>query len=646
MPQTAPYGSWRSPITAKLIVSETVGLNSPRFDRSDAYWLESRPAEKGRVVAVRRGTDGKTEDVTPPEFSVRTRVHEYGGGAYTVLDGTIYFSNFADQRVYRQRSGGQPEPLTAEGPWRYADLIVDSARRRLICVREDHSSGGEPDNRLVSIGLDTGADGPGITLAAGHDFYASPCLSADGSHLAWLTWDHPNMPWDNTSLWVARVLDDGTLEGPIQIAGGRDESVFQPVWGANGSLYYVSDPSGWWNLFRWRDGRIDAHLSMEAEFGLPQWVFGMSTYALVANGSLVCAYSQNGNRHLARIDSGLTDLQPIETPFTSIESVASGPGGVVFIAGAPTLPEAVFLLDPGTHATQALRESSGVAFDTGYLSVPEAIAFPTPQGHTAHALFYPPCNRDYAGPADQRPPLIVRSHGGPTAAAPTTMSLAIQYWTSRGFAVVDVNYGGSTGYGRAYRQRLNGKWGVVDVDDCVSAAEYLADAGKADPERLAIRGSSAGGYTTLAALTFRDVFRAGASLYGISDLETLTTDTHKFESRYLDRLVGPLPEARSVYRDRSPIHYTDRLSAPVIFLQGLEDKVVPPDQAEKMVATLRRKGLPVAYLAFEGEQHGFRQAATIRRALEAELYFYGRIFRFAPADSLPAIPIENLPGEG
>ena len=318
----------------------------------------------------------------------------------------------------------------------------------------------------------------------------------------------------------------------------------------------------------------------------------------------------------------------------------------MFIAGAPTLPEAVFLLDPGTHATQALRESSGVAFDTGYLSVPEAIAFPTPQGHTAHALFYPPCNRDYAGPADQRPPLIVRSHGGPTAAAPTTMSLAIQYWTSRGFAVVDVNYGGSTGYGRAYRQRLNGKWGVVDVDDCVSAAEYLADAGKADPERLAIRGSSAGGYTTLAALTFRDVFRAGASLYGISDLETLTTDTHKFESRYLDRLVGPLPEARSVYRDRSPIHYTDRLSAPVIFLQGLEDKVVPPDQAEKMVATLRRKGLPVAYLAFEGEQHGFRQAATIRRALEAELYFYGRIFRFAPADSLPAIPIENLPGEG
>ncbi len=643
--RTAPYGSWRSPITAELIVSETIGLNSPQLDGEGIYWLETRPSEGGRTVVVRRGPDGHAGDVTPPGFNVRTRVHEYGGGAYSVLDGTVYFSNFADQRVYRQRPGTTPEPLTPEDPLLYADFVVDPARRRLICVREDHGSGGEPENKLVSLDLAAGGNDPGKTLASGHDFYASPRLSADGRQLAWLSWDHPNMPWDGTRLWLASYGDDGALEQPILVAGGEDESIFQPCWGADGSLYFVSDRGGWWNLYRWQDGRITAHFSMEAEFGLPQWVFGMSTYALAADGSLICAYGQGGRWHLGRLDPDLTELNPIDTPFTSIQSVTGGPAGVAMVVAAPTLPDAVVLLDPVTGSHQVLRESSAVALEPAYLSIPRPIEFTTPQGFTAHALFYPPRNRDFQGPADERPPLIVRSHGGPTAAASTALSLAIQYWTSRGFAVVDVNYGGSTGYGRAYRERLNSQWGVVDVDDCVSAARYLADTGEVDPERLAIRGSSAGGYTTLAALTFRDVFKAGASLYGISDLETLTADTHKFESRYLDRLIGPLPQARQTYRARSPIHFTEHLSAPIIFLQGLEDRVVPPDQAEKMVATLRQKGLPVAYLAFEGEQHGFRQAATIRRALEAELYFYGRIFGFSPADTLEAVNIENLPAD-
>ncbi|HIC94777.1 MAG TPA: S9 family peptidase, partial [Anaerolineae bacterium] len=463
-----------------------------------------------------------------------------------------------------------------------------------------------------------------------------------GTRLAWLTWNHPNMPWDGTELWVAKLRADGSLGRAGRVAGGPRESIFQPEWSPDGILHFVSDRTGWWNLYRWRDGRVEPLTEMEAEFGRPQWVFGMSTYAFESAGRIICAYTRQGTWHLASLDTATRRLEPIETPYTEIAYVRAAPGRAVFLAGSPTEPASIVQLDLATGRIEVLRRSSETAIDPGYLSSPQAIEFPTEGGLTAYAFFYPPRNRDYVAPPDERPPLLVMSHGGPTSAASTTLNLEIQYWTSRGIAVLDVNYGGSTGYGRAYRERLEGRWGIVDVDDCVNGARYLVERGLVDGQRLAIRGGSAGGYTTLCALTFRDVFKAGASYFGVSDLEALTKETHKFESHYLDRLVGPYPERRDLYRDRSPIHFAHRLSCPVIFFQGLEDKVVPPSQAELMVQALRAKGLPVAYVTFEGEQHGLRRAESIKRALDAELYFYARIFGFEPADPVEPVPIENL----
>jgi dipeptidyl aminopeptidase/acylaminoacyl peptidase len=381
---------------------------------------------------------------------------------------------------------------------------------------------------------------------------------------------------------------------------------------------------------------------MEAEFGRPQWVFGMSTYAFESAARIVCSYTERGTWRLAVLDTETRHLEPIETPYTEIGGVRAAPGRIVFVGGSPTEPASVIQLDLDTRQTEVLRRSANVTVDAGYLSAPQAIEFPTENGLTAHAFFYPPQNCDCAAPPGERPPLLVISHGGPTAATSTVLNLGIQHWTSRGIAVLDVNYGGSTGYGRAYRERLNDHWGMVDVDDCVSGARYLVERGLVDENRLAIRGGSAGGYTTLAALTFRNVFKAGASYYGVSDLEALTKDTHKFESHYSDRLIGPYPARRDLYLERSPIHFTDRLSCPVILFQGLDDKIVLPNQAEMMVEALRAKGLPVAYVPFEGEQHGFRQAKNIKRALDAELYFYSRIFGFELAEPVEPVPIENL----
>jgi len=652
-PRVAPYGSWKSPVTSALIVSETVRLGQIALDGDDIYWVEARPAEGGRNVVARRTPDGRTTDVTPPPFNARTRVHEYGGGAFAVADGTVYFSNFADQRLYRQDSGAQPRPITPEADLRYADGVVDRHRGRMICVREDHTAAGhEAVNALVSLDL-TGAQDAQV-LVSGNDFYSSPRLSPGGSRLAWLTWNHPNMPWDGTELWVGDLKADGSLERAERVAGGIDESIFQPEWSPDGTLYFVSDRTGWWGLYRWRDGRkvlppasggpgeVEPLVVMKAEFGRPQWVFGISTYAFTSAGRIVCAYTRQGTWHLASLDTMTCALEPIETPYSEIGGLRAGPGWVVFGAGSPTESTSIVRLDLATEHLKVLHRSSEVAIDLGYLSIPQAIEFPTEHGLTAHAFFYPPRNQDYVAPPGERPPLLVMSHGGPTSATSSTLNLETQYWTSRGIAVLDVNYGGSTGYGRAYRQRLEGRWGVVDVDDCVNSARYLVERGKVDGKRLAIRGGSAGGYTTLCALTFRDVFKAGASYFGVSDLEALTKETHKFESRYLNRLTGPYPERRDLYQERSPIHFTDRFSCPVIFFQGLEDRVVPPNQAELMVEALRQKGLPVAYVPFEGEQHGFRRAENIKRALDAELYFYSRVFGFALADLVEPVPIENL----
>ncbi|HLO48979.1 MAG TPA: S9 family peptidase [Kamptonema sp.] len=651
MNKIATYGSWKSPITSELIVSGTIGLGGVSLDGDDIYWSEGRPSEGGRSVIVRRTSDGKISDVTPQPFNVRTRVHEYGGGSFLVVNSTVYFSNFADQRLYHQRIDSEPQPLTPVGDWRYADGIVDSTRNRLIYVREDHNTSGEAVNTIVSINLENGDDIQ--ILTQGNDFYASPRLSPDNSQLCWLSWNHPNMPWDGTELWVAEVKADGSLGEKQLVAGGVGESIFQPEWSPDGRLYFVSDRSNWWNLYRWQPkhsltpsllsgGDIETLCEMTAEFGLPQWVFGMSTYALVSANKIISTYTQQGIWYLAALDLTTHKLTTIETPYTDISGISATGNRVIFLAGSPTDPTAIVQLDLATNQLEVLRRSSELSIDSGYLSVPEPIEFPTENGQTAYAFYYHPKNRDYTAPAEEKPPLVVKSHGGPTAATSSTFNLKIQYWTSRGFAVLDVNYGGSTGFGREYRQRLKDSWGIVDVDDCANGAKYLAQKGLIDAERMAIAGGSAGGYTTLCALTFRDVFKAGASYYGVSDLEALATDTHKFESRYLDGLIGPYPERQDLYKQRSPIHFTERLSCPVIFFQGLEDRVVPPNQAEMMVAAIKAKGLPVAYIAFEGEQHGFRRAENIKKTLDGEFYFYSRVFRFELAEPIEAVPIANL----
>jgi dipeptidyl aminopeptidase/acylaminoacyl peptidase len=675
MRKVAPFGTWKSPITSDLIVSGSVRLGEIVLDGQDIYWSEGRPEEGGRSVIVRRTRQGRNVDAIPASFNARSRVHEYGGGAYLVTDGVVYFSHFEDQRLYRQVPGGEPQPITPEADLRYADGIMDRGRNRIICVQEDHTNPErEAANRIVGIDL-TGEHAQKV-LVEGNDFYAAPRLSPDGSKLAWLTWNHPSMPWDSTQLWVAEVKADGCLGQGVPVAGGKGESVFQPEWSPDGVLYFVSDRSGWWNLYRWRplsvpsasmgeareEGRDVARSPVafagageaerveavcdrapeRAEFGLPQWVFGLSTYGFASAQRLVCAYTQEGTWHLASVDTETGWLEPIETPYSSLGGMRVGRGCVVIIGGSPMEPSAIVCLDLHSGKREVLRRSRALDLEPGYLSEPRAIEFPTENGLTAHALYYAPQNRDFAGPADERPPLLVISHGGPTSATSSALNLGIQYWTSRGIAVLDVNYGGSTGYGRAYRERLNGQWGVVDVNDCVNGTRDLVEQGEVDRERLMIRGGSAGGYTTLCALTFRDVFKAGASYYGVSDLAALAQETHKFESRYLDRIVGPYPEEQDLYRERSPIHFTDHLKCPVIFFQGLDDKMVPPNQAEMMVKALRAKGVPVAYLPFGGEQHGFRRAENIKRALEAELYFYSRIFGFELADPIEPVEIENL----
>ncbi|MGB7624180.1 MAG: S9 family peptidase [Terriglobia bacterium] len=649
----APYGSWKSPITSDLIVAGTVGLGEITLDGEDIYWIESRPTEGGRQVLVKRTPDGRKTDITPPPFNVRTRVHEYGGGAYVVIKGTLYFSNFADQRVYEQRPGEPPRPLTLAVDIRYADAIFDPHRDRLISVREDHTvEGREAENSIVAEGtkqvVHTAATSGTVVmsgdqvLVSGNDFYSSPRLNPDGTRLAWLSWNHPNMPWDGTELWVGEVNQDGSLGHNHRIAGGVDESIFQPEWSPDGSLYFVSDRTGWWNLYRWGPDRIEPMCEMPAEFGLPQWVFRYSTYAFETADRIICTLNQDGNWRLGILDTRTKRLDPIDTPFTEIRYVRAAPGKAVFWAGSPVEGSSIIQLDLATHHMEVLQRSSHIKIDPEYLSIPQTIEFPTEHGLTAYAFYYPPKNRDFSAPTGERPPLLVKSHGGPTAATTAVLNLGIQYWTSRGFAVLDVNYGGSTGYGRAYRQRLNGLWGIVDVDDCVNGARDLVTRGEVDGQRLAIDGGSAGGYTTLCALTFRDIFKAGASYYGISDLKVMDEDTHKFESRYSHSLLGSFPAKEEIYHDRSPIHFIDRLSCPIILFQGLEDKIVLPNQSEMMFETLRKKGLPVAYLPFEGEQHGFRRAENIKRALDAELYFFSRVFGFELADPVEPVKIENL----
>ncbi|MEM7333786.1 MAG: S9 family peptidase [Chloroflexota bacterium] len=638
----ASYGSWKSPISSDLIVTGSIRLNSIVLDGEDVYWTEGRPSENGRSAIIKWSPETESyEEMSPAGFNVRSKAHEYGGGEFTVKDEIIYFTNFVDQRLYVQYPYSEADPLTSPENLRFTDGQVDPTRGLIYCIREQHKSDQEPINSLVSLNLD-GFNETGEVLHEGHDFYSTPSINPSGNKIAWLTWDHPDMPWDSTTLWVAEIDEVGKLVNPTKVAGGEGESIFQPSWSPDGVLHFVSDRSNWWNLYRWQDGQIEALYPMEAEFGLPQWVFGMSTYGFESANSIICAYTQNGLWQIGRLNTQTKELAPFDLPFTTIGDVQVSEGAACFNGGSATLPASVVRLDLQTGAFKLLRQSASLSVDREFISVPESIEFPTENNLTAYGIYYAPTNADFAAPEDEKPPLLVLSHGGPTGATDTRLDLRIQYWTSRGFAVVDVNYGGSTGYGRSYRQRLNGVWGILDVQDCINAAKYLVDQGLADENKLAIKGGSAGGYTTLSALTFFDTFTAGASHYGISDVEALAKETHKFESRYLDRLIAPYPEGKAIYEERSPIHHVDKINCPVILFQGLEDKVVPPNQAEMLFGAVKAKGLPVAYVPFEGEGHGFRQAPNIKRALDGELFFYGKVFGFELADSVEPVQIENL----
>jgi dipeptidyl aminopeptidase/acylaminoacyl peptidase len=647
MATRAPYGSWESPITVDLLTGAgTVGLGSVDASDDGIYWTESRPHEKGRTALVFRPDGGEPVDVVPPGFNVRSRVHEYGGGAYWRHGTTVWCSNFEDGRVYRfDQPGGEPQPVTPEtsapNALRYADGRVTPDGRLIVCVRERHDVEGEPLNELVAFPGDGSAE-PRV-IAAGRDFYSSPRISPDGGRLAWTSWNHPLLPFEGTELFVADLAEDGTLTNERRIAGSEHESVTQPVWSPEGILHFVNDPTGWWNLYAEDDDGVRALHEAEAEFAPPQWIFGVSTYTFLRDGRIACVVTRRAIDSLEILDPQTGSLEPLDLPFTAYNgwSIAQHGGRVLTIAATATEGSAVVSIDPETAEFDVVKRDLEQEVDARYVSRPEPIAFPG-DGGESYGFLYAPANPDFTAPDDEPPPLVVLVHGGPTAHVYAAFDLEIQFLTSRGIAALDVNYGGSTGYGRAYRDRLCHRWGEVDVNDAAAAARFLAEAGRVDPERMLITGGSAGGYTTLLAMGVSDVFAAGISEFGVADLVSFHDETHKFESRYDEYLVGKWPDEIELYRERSPVAHADKISRPLLLLQGLDDKVVPPSQAEAIAEALRRNNVPYAYIAFEGEGHGFRGADAIRRAYEASLSFMGQLFGFEPADELEPVQIENF----
>jgi dipeptidyl aminopeptidase/acylaminoacyl peptidase len=654
MVETLPYGTWPSPLSADLLATAGVGLGAVALDGDAVWWTELRPAEGGRTVLVRQVGDGPPTDVTPEDHNVRTLAHEYGGGDFVVHDGTVWYANFADQRVYRQRPTEAPVAVTPEpvmpGGDRYADFDLSPDGRLLYAVLERHTGAGEPTNAIVVLPSD-GSAAP-VEVAGGHDFCAAPRVSPDGRHLAWLTWDHPDMPWDGTVLHVAAVAAGGTLDDARRLLGGRTESVQQPLWSPDGALHVLSDRTGWWNLHRvdLAGGDPQPLHRHDVELGVPPWRFGYATYAFLDDGRVVCLVHDQGVHRVMLLAAGPdpagAELADAGLPWRSFRasSLRSDGRTVVFSGATPTEPNSVVRWDLAAGRDPVvLRRAFDPAAIPGLgpeaVSVAEQVTFPARDGGVAHALYYPPHNPAVRAPDGELPPLIVSAHGGPTSEADAGLSLATQYWTSRGFAVCDVNYRGSTGYGRAYRDKLKGTWGLVDIEDCVDAARHLAERGLADPDRLAVTGGSAGGFVVMAALAFHDVFAAGVSHFGVADLGLLAEETHKFESRYLDQLVGPWPQDRGTYEARSPLHHADRITVPLLLLQGMEDAVVPPSQTEQMAAALAAGGTPHATVYFDGEQHGWRRAETIRAAVEAELAFYGQVLGFTPADDVAPVTL-------
>ena len=636
--QKAAFGSWKSPITTDLMLRDSVGLGEISIFDKSVYWIEMRPQENGRYVVVKRAPDGQQTDVIPPEFNARTRVHEYGGGSYLMTDRGLVFTNFSEQSLYLINSNNDCLKLTNREACRYADMIYDKNNDRLICVREDHSDKtSEAINTIVEVSLSD--PGNEKVLVEGADFYSNPRISHNGKYLCWISWQHPNMPWDNTTLYFSEINESGVPGKPIHIAGGDNEALCQPVWALDDVLYFISDRNNWWNLYCYSNNEIKCVIELDAEFAVPQWSFRECNYDFIGKESILAIYRQQGLAYIGLINISEKSFETFSLPFTDFESIVCSQNKAWFLAASPNEFPSIIEYDIEQNDYSVLRKANNLCLDQEYISVGESLSFAVGKENKAYAFFYRPKNKDFTGLDDEKPPLIVISHGGPTGESHNGLKMVIQFFTSRGFAVLDVNYGGSSGYGRAYRQRLNGEWGIVDVNDCSKAALYVAEQGWVDKECLAIRGGSAGGFTTLAALAFTDVFKAGASHYGVSDLEALAKETHKFESRYLDSLIGPYPDEQETYIARSPINAVDKLSCPVIFFQGLEDKIVLPNQAEMMVNALKEKGVPVAYIAYEGEQHGFRQAKNIKRTLEAEYYFYSKVFNFECADQIEPVEI-------
>ena len=636
----ASFGGWRSPFGIDLLTAGVVGLGEPRFDADGEalVWRESRPEEDGLTVLVRWTEAGGARDISPTGMNIRDRVHEYGGAASLVAGELVVVSDFSNGRLHRVAADRSSEPLTPDGPFRYADFVLDRPRDRLIAIREDHSGDDEARNTVVAIDLESGDV---TVLAEGRDFYSSPRLSPDGSRVAYLAWDHPNLPWDGTELFVADVSASGALGQSVRVAGSASDWVAQPRWSPSNVLHFVAEPKGWMNVHRWVDPEVEPIAELDAEFAFPEWIFGLRNYAFDAHGDLVAIGRSAGRDRLFRLRAGEAP-GVIDLPFTELGWIDIRGDRAVVEAGSPETSSSIVLIDLGDASYRTIRVSSVTKIDAAAISRPESVEFPTTSGRTAFGQFYAPRNASFTGPEGERPPLIVTSHGGPTAQASTTLDIEIQLFTSRGLAVLDVDYGGSTGYGRDYRKRLEGQWGIVDVDDCVAGAKYLAERGDVDGERLSIRGGSASGYTTLAAITFRDTFAAGTSYYGIGNLLEFARETHKFESRYLDRLLGPLPDAAEIYRERSPALHAELIRCPALILQGLEDRVVPPTEAERIVDALWEQRIPHAYIAFEGEDHGFRKATSIIRSFEAELSFLGQVFGFEPADEIERLDVINL----
>jgi dipeptidyl aminopeptidase/acylaminoacyl peptidase len=639
-PVEMPYGTWPSPISARTLTEDAVRFGDTAIDQDHLYWLEQRPSEKGRGVVCRINPIGEVEVITPAGYSVNSRVHEYGGGAFAVADGLIYFVDAKSQDVFVQEGSGEPIRMTSTADRRHADLFVDRVHRRLLCVAEQHFADREAENSIIAIDLN--APYASLVLAAGQDFYSSPRVSNDGSLFTYCSWNHPDMPWESSQVLLATFESNGSLAPAAVIAGGPSESAIEPRFSPDGELWFISDRSGFWNLHRWHRGQVTPVLIEDAEYGRAPWNFGGGQYDVLETGQAVAVRDQEGVSSLVMIDAITGYKTTLPVPYSELSHLRVAGHTAAFIGASALDAPSLVRLDLMTGHLSVLHASHRLELDPDAVSTAEAITYPTTDGAVSHALYYAPINASCRGRAKELPPLLVMSHGGPTSTARPALNPVIQFWTSRGFAVVDVNYRGSTGYGRAYRQALNGVWGIADVDDCVAAAQFLAGQNKVDAARMAIRGGSAGGYTTLCALAFRDVFGAGASYFGVGDLKALARDTHKFESRYLERLIGASgSDALPIYAERSPLLNLEGFSSPLLLLQGLDDKVVPPGQSSAVFEALRARGVPVAYLAFEGEAHGFKRADTIERAILAELYFYGRVFGFLPADSIEPVAIEN-----